>query len=146
MNFDPIRFVVVAMTVSIAGTSCADFSRGSAAGDGGAGDAMVDATVDGNAVDGGPLSFASDVHGIFVDGCQHCHAQGQQAGDTQFLLTGDAAADFAAVSAFVNTGAPAGSRALIKMSGQGHGGGTVYASDSTAYLTVLRWIQEGARQ
>src|SRR5881394_3176650 len=47
---------------------------------------------------------------------------------------------------FVDTSAPAGSRLLAKMTGNGHQGGTVYASGSPEYETVLHWIQQGAPQ
>ena len=89
-------------------------------------------------------SFASSVHGLLIAVCQRCHAQGQEAGDTQFLLTGDGAADYASVSRFISVSAPGSSRLLAKMSGTGHGGGTLYAVDSPEYRAVLRWIQEGA--
>jgi hypothetical protein len=61
-------------------------------------------------------------------------------------LTGDAATDFVTVSGFINGNAPASSRLLTKMSGNGHGGGTVYAVGTPEYETVLQWIQEGAPQ
>ncbi len=124
---------------TVLGTACADFSRGSGVPDGAGGDTVGDA-----GAEAGATSFA-DVHGILVDGCRSCHAPGQQAGDSQFLLSGNVATDFVAVTPFVNTAAPTGSRLLTKMTGQGHTAGTIYAPDSTAYQMVLRWIQEGAR-
>jgi hypothetical protein len=75
-----------------------------------------------------------------------CHAPGQMAGDTQLLFTGTAATDYPTVLNFVDTSAPAGSRLLAKMTGNGHQGGTVYASGSPEYETVLHWIQQGAPQ
>ncbi len=35
---------------------------------------------------------------------------------------------------------------LSKMSGNGHGGGTIYAAGSPEYETILHWIQQGAPQ
>jgi hypothetical protein len=35
---------------------------------------------------------------------------------------------------------------LAKMSGNGHGGGTIYAAGTSEYETVLHWIQQGAPQ
>jgi hypothetical protein len=122
--------------------ACADLERGpSSASNAGAADGAADDGPD----DGGALSFATPVHGLLLAACQMCHATGQQAGDTQLLLVGDAAADYAVVMPFVDVMAPGSSRLLAKMSGQGHGGGTVYAADSAAYQTILKWIQQGAR-
>jgi hypothetical protein len=91
------------------------------------------------------VTFAAGVHGILTGSCQRCHSAGGEAGDTTFLLTGDAAADLAAATPFVDVSAPASSRLLAKMTGRGHGGGTLYAADTPEYQTVLTWIQEGAR-
>jgi len=118
---------------------CADFSRGPAA-----------PVVDGGAGEGGAAnpdagaSFAS-VEAILVDGCQRCHAPGGEASDTTFLITGDPAADHATAAGFVDVNAPGSSRLLAKMSGNGHGGGTVHAAGTPEYQTVLTWIQEGAQ-
>ena len=122
---------------------CADLSRGAASSDAasstdaGAGGADLSSS-------DAAASFASSVHGLLIAVCQRCHAQGQEAGDTQFLLTGDGAADYASVSRFISVSAPGSSRLLAKMSGTGHGGGTLYAVDAPEYRAVLRWIQEGA--
>src|SRR5205085_6600844 len=118
------------------------FSRGSASipVDGGA-----DLLGDAGPSDGGTISFASTVHPLLIAGCRGCHATGQQAGDTRLLLTGDAAADYLVVTPLVDPSAPAASRLLSKMSGNGHGGGTVYAAATPEYQAVLQWIQQGAR-
>jgi hypothetical protein len=122
--------------------ACADFSRGptSVPFDGGA-----DVLGDVSAPDGGALSFATAVHPLLIAACKGCHAVGQQAGETQLLFTGDAATDYPTVSRLVDTSAPAASRLLSKMSGNGHGGGTVYAPTTHEYQTILQWIQQGAR-
>jgi len=123
--------------------ACADFSRGEPS-------PRMDASVpaEGGTEAGGDggaaLSFATDVYPLLVPTCQMCHAPGQMAGDTQLLFTGNAANDYPTVLMFVDTSAPAGSRLLAKMSGNGHQGGTVYASGSPEYETVLHWIQQGA--
>lgn len=129
-----------------AAAGCADWSRGAAAPD--AGDAGA---VDASSSDGGggsspdaAVGFAAVIHPLLLSACQPCHAVGQQAGDTMYLLTGDVAADSATVAGFIDLGAPASSRLLVKMSGMGHGGGSVFAAGSPEYLNVLRWIQEGA--
>jgi hypothetical protein len=144
MTFSATRygaFTAVAVTAILSTLgACADLERGPAA--------PVDEVPDGgadDATDGGALSFATPVHGLLLTACQPCHAAGAQAGDTALLLTGDVAADDAVVAPFVDAAAPASSRLLAKMSGQGHGGGIVYASDSVAYQTILKWIQQGAR-
>lgn len=134
------RAIQLASVMFALAVGCADFSRG-----------PEPVAVDGGADDGGApntdaaVSFA-DVHAILVDSCQRCHSAGGEAGDTTFLLTGDATADFTTVSGFVSVDAPASSRLLAKMSGNGHGGGTVHAAGTPEYQTVLRWIQEGAPQ
>jgi hypothetical protein len=124
---------------------CADLSRGAGSGDAGA--SLGEAgTADGGAQDqDSALSFATPVYGLLVAACQPCHAQGEPAGTTLFLLTGDQMVDYASVSRFVDVSAPASSRLLVKMSGRGHGGGTLYAAGTPEYQAVLRWIQEGAR-
>jgi hypothetical protein len=66
------------------------------------------------------------------------------AGDTKFLLTGDAMAEYAAVRALVDPAAPAASRLLAKGSGQGHGGGVIYGPKSPEYAALLAWIAAGA--
>jgi len=50
-------------------------------------------------------------------------------GDTNLIFTGAAPDDYPTVVAFVDTSAPAGSRLLSKLSGNGHQGGAVYAAD-----------------
>jgi hypothetical protein len=133
----------LACGLAFAGAACADFSRGEPsptvdAGQPGEGGAE---TGDGG---GAALSFATDVYPLLVPTCQMCHAPGQMAGDTQLLFAGDAATDYPTVLMFIDTAAPAGSRLLAKMTGNGHQGGTVYASGSPEYQTVLHWIQQGA--
>ena len=135
------RLGLAIVALAALGGGCADFSRGPAA------PAATDA---GTGEGGAPssdaaLSFAADVHGILVGACQRCHAAGAEAGDTAFLLTGEAAADLTATTAFIDVNAPASSRLLTKMAGQGHSGGTLFAAGTPEYQTVLRWIQEGAR-
>jgi len=134
-----------ALACGLALGACADFSRGEPSPKPDAG-----GTSDGGAETGGDggaaLSFATDVYPLLVPTCQMCHAPGQMAGDTQLLFTGDAATDYPTVLMFVDTSAPAGSRLLAKMTGNGHQGGTVYASGSPEYETVLHWIQQGAPQ
>lgn len=136
--------LALALGLAFAFVGCADFSRGAAsepATDAGpTGDAGDAATGDG----GGSASFAKDVEPLLVPTCQACHVPGGEAGDTTLLLTGTAATDFATVTAFVDTSSPKSSRLLSKMSGNGHQGGAVYAAGSPEYLTVLRWIEQGA--
>jgi hypothetical protein len=120
-----------------AALGCADFSRGGPAIDTGGG---MDAAAQG---DGGALSFATDVYPL-LSPCQNCHVPGGAASSTSLIFTGTAAADYTTVLNFVNTSAPASSRRLAKLSGSGHGGGTIYAAGSPEYETILTWIQQGA--
>jgi len=116
--------------------ACADLQRGPAP-------AVPEAGPDVTASDDGGIAFAT-VRPLLDDGCRHCHAAGQQAGDSGFLLNGDTAAEYLAVRAFVDVGAPTGSRLLAKASGQGHGGGTIYRVGSPEYAALLAWIENGA--
>jgi hypothetical protein len=142
--------LLAGLGLGLGGAGCADWSRGptstGAGADGGAGaDAAGAVGTDGGAEgSAAQLTFADPIHGLLISACQPCHSTGQEAGDTMYLLTGDATADYTTVSQFIDTSAPAGSQLLVKMSGSGHGGGTVYAADSPEYLSILRWIQEGA--
>ncbi len=74
----------------------------------------------------------------------NCHVPGGAASTTSLLFSGNAATDYTTVLQFVDTSAPAGSRILSKLSGNGHGGGTIYAAGSPEYETILQWIQQGA--
>ncbi len=138
----PRLFSAIAAICGALLPACADFSRGPASvpADGGA-----DVLGDVGAPDGVALSFATAVYPLLIAACRGCHAVGQQAGETQLLFTGDAATDYPTVSRLVDTSAPAASRLLSKMSGNGHGGGTVYAPTTPEYQTILQWIQQGAR-
>lgn len=138
--------VAGALACAMALAACADFSRGEpspapdagARPDGGGGDG---ATADGAA----PVSFATAVYPLLVPTCEGCHSAGNEAGDTQLLFVGEAAADHATVVMFVDTSAPASSRLLSKATGNGHQGGAVYAAGSAEYNTILQWIQQGAQ-
>lgn len=121
--------------------SCADFERGAPAPAAPTTDGGV-APADGG--DAGALSFARQVLPVLASACASCHAAGKEAEDSALLFTGDAAADFAAVSPLVDTAAPGASRLLSKAAGMGHQGGVIFGRDSAEYETILRWIQQGA--
>jgi hypothetical protein len=132
---------------SLTMAGCADFSRGPSSASGGDDASSPDAgtTGDGPPVEaGGGTSFAKDVEPLLIPTCQTCHAAGGEASDTRLLLTGKPDADYAVVTPFVDPSSAAASRLLSKMSGNGHQGGAVYTAGSPEYLTVLRWIQQGA--
>jgi hypothetical protein len=93
--------------------------------------------------DGGALSFAAGIYPLLTI-CQNCHVPGGAASSTSLIFTGAAATDYQTVLQFVDTAAPASSRILSKVSGNGHGGGTIYAAGTTQYETILAWIQQGA--
>src|SRR3954468_5994301 len=133
------RWALVAL-VAGAPVGCADFSRGAT-------QLSTDETPDaGGSGDGqGTLSFATDVDPLLTI-CQNCHVPGGAASATSLLFAGNAATDYPTMLKFVDTSAPEGSRLLSKMSGNGHGGGTIYAAGTPEYETVLHWIQQGAPQ
>jgi len=149
MSSEP-RFIRGLVAAALAGGlalgACADFSRGEPSPKPDAGSGTDGGGVEGGGEGGAALSFATDVEPLLVPTCQACHAPGQTAGDTQLLFTGTADTDYATVLMFVDTSAPAGSRLLSKMTGNGHQGGTVYAAGSPEYQTVLHWIEQGAPQ
>ena len=142
------RLVVVIAGLCAALAGCADFSRGdaTAVSDGASPSAAdgSDSVPDGGATDGVGSFFAQSVEPLLLSACQRCHSDGGEAADSQFLLKGDDTADFLAAARLVDASAPSSSRLLSKMSGNGHGGGTVFAAGSPEYQTVLRWIQQGA--
>src|SRR5690242_10476381 len=112
------RLVLLAGALAFA--ACADFSRGEPSPAKDAGGTQSDGGAEAGGDGGAALSFATDVYPLLVPTCQMCHAPGQMAGDTQLLFTGNAATDYPTVTMFVDTSAPAGSRLLVKMSGNGH--------------------------
>ena len=116
--------------------ACADLERGPAP-------LVPDAGPDTGPSDGGGVSFAA-VLPLLVEGCRRCHAPGQMAGNTSFLLTGDAAAEYKSVQGLVDVSMPGKSRLLAKASGQGHTGGTIYRAGSPEYEALLAWIVGGA--
>jgi hypothetical protein len=102
-----------------------------------------EATDAGALSDGGTLSFATNVYPLLTI-CMNCHVPGGAASDSSLIFSGNAAADYTTVLQFVDTATPASSQILSKVSGNGHGGGTIYAVGTTQYETILAWIQQGA--
>jgi hypothetical protein len=138
----PVRALALVLVGVLAPVACADLERGPTATSVAPDAAPPD---DGGASpDGGALSYATSVSPLLMP-CKRCHIAGQEAGDTKLLFSGDVAADYATVTTFVDTSAPASSRLLAKLSGQSHEGGEIYAVDSPEYQTILHWIQQGAR-
>ena len=91
-------------------------------------------------------SFRRVIHPLLMQTCKVCHTPGAPAAATHLLLSGDAAADHAAVARLVNVRTPADSLLLAKVSGQKiHAGGAPWADDSGPYARMLAWIQAGAR-
>jgi len=119
---------------------CADFQRGESSADAGV------TPRDGGGGDGGEtLSFASSVHPLLTSGCQSCHRNGGAAGDTSFVMTGDAEADYAKSVSLTDASNPPASRLLRKAAGAGHGGGAIYGESTTEYQTLLAWVAGGAQ-
>jgi mono/diheme cytochrome c family protein len=117
--------------------ACADFSRGPETTE------PSMSTDAGTHSDGGALSFATDIYPLLAT-CMNCHVAGGAASASSLILGGHAATDYPTVLKFVQTAAPAASRLLSKVSGNGHGGGTIYAAGTPQYQTILAWIQQGA--
>jgi hypothetical protein len=130
------RAEVLASLLLLAALGCADFSRGAPS-------PMTETADAGATGDGQTVSFATDIYPL-LSICMNCHVPGGAAASTSLLLTGTAGTDYATVLDFVDSSAPAGSRILSKVSGNGHGGGTIYAAGTPEYQTILNWIQQGA--
>ena len=131
------RWALVPLLVASA-LGCADFSRG-------ASPPQMNPADGGGTADGqSAVSFATGVYPL-LSICMDCHVPGGAAAVTSLLFTENATTDYATVLQFVDTTAPAGSRLLSKVSGNGHGGGSIYAAGSSEYETLLAWIQQGAR-
>ena len=93
----------------------------------------------------GELGYALDVHPLLDAGCERCHAAGESAGNTQFLLVSDdAEASYESTVEFIDLDSPGDSRLLAKMAGKGHGGGVIFDESSGEYELVLAWIEQGA--
>ena len=117
---------------------CADFVRGEYW------ELDEGASEEGTAGDG-VYGYAANVHELMDTGCERCHAPGNSAGNTNFLIhSDDVEASYASPLEFVDVEAPASSRLLGKMAGAGHGGGAVYDDRSAEYELVLAWIEQGA--
>jgi mono/diheme cytochrome c family protein len=137
MNSD--RRWALAPFLVVAALGCADFSRGRPTMDAG------EAADAGAPSDGGALTFAADIYPLLTI-CMNCHVPGGAASDTSLIFSGNAATDYTTVLQFVDTATPASSQILSKVSGNGHGGGTIYAVGTTQYETIQAWIQQGAPQ
>lgn len=102
---------------------------------------------DGGTADSGgppPPSFASDVLPLLRADCQECHSAGGEASDSGYLLDEDDQTIYTTTLELVDLDQPASSRLLTKAAGQGHNGGVIFDEDTTAYQTILAWIEQGA--
>lgn len=94
----------------------------------------------GNEAPSGPISFASDVKPI-LRVCASCHSGG--AGG--WVYTGNVES-YNAVLSVIDTINPGKSELLIKATGgNGHGGGSLFSSNTANYQTIATWISQGAK-
>lgn len=129
------RLVVAALALAIL-AGCADFKRGDYW--------EIGETGEDETADDGLYAYA-DVHEVLVAGCERCHAPGNSAGNTKFLLEADnLESSYTNVLEFIDTDSPADSRLLAKGAGNGHGGGTIFDESSAEYDLILAWIEQGA--
>jgi len=119
--------LLFALTAALAIAGCADFQRGPAPRDGGTDDAQV-------------VAFEKLVYPVLELDCVDCHSASGQAYNTSFVLTGDARLDRAMVVALVTPGNPSESRLLVQATSDSHGGGQLFATDSSEYQTIADWI------
>lgn len=133
--------LVGAALLGLLASACADVRRGVPAPD------PWEPPPDVPGIDGGTgegVSFAAAVLPILVDRCQSCHMPGGAAGQTSFLVTGNADTDYEETIPLIDESAPAESRLLSKASGIGHGGGAIFRAGTAEYDTILSWILNGA--
>ena len=121
------RSFLTLAAAALASAGCADFQRGSAPRDGGADDAQV-------------VAFEKLVYPVLERDCGECHSASGQASTTNFVLTGNASLDRAMVIALVTPGSPSKSRLLVQATSNSHGGGQLFATDSSEYQTIADWI------
>lgn len=90
-------------------------------------------------------SYAEETRTVLELNCGGCHRVGAKGGLSDFVLVGEANADYASTRRFVNLAAPTRSPLLTKARGEAvHSGGKVLATESPGYATLLRWIEGGA--
>jgi hypothetical protein len=123
-----MRFSWLCFVVLLSGGACADFHRGPVS-DASAVSVPVDDPV-----------FEEDVYPILQTLCESCHSQGKEAGSSQFVMTGNAKRDRAAVVRLVSPGYPAGSLFLRRAVGESHMGGQRLTIDGPEYQIISSWI------
>jgi hypothetical protein len=89
----------------------------------------------------GAPTFAATVHPILKNTCALCHRSGGPAAMTRLLLSGDPAADEAAVRRFLDPQAPEQSVLVAKASGQMHAGGAVIRPGDPRLATIVEWVR-----
>ena len=87
---------------------------------------------------GAEVSFSNNIVPI-LSSCTSCHRSG--AGG--WTYDGGEGA-YNAVVEVINRNDPANSALLTNAIGVDHGGGTIFSSSSDAYMTIVRWIEQGA--
>lgn len=85
------------------------------------------------------VSFSADVKPV-LQVCASCHAGG--AGG--WVYAGSAEA-YSRTIAKIDVQQPEKSVLLIKATGGGHGGGTLFGTGSSSYQTIVNWIAQGAK-
>jgi hypothetical protein len=97
-----------------------------------------------------PLFFTTDIAGLLANDCASCHNGALAGASAVYALASpaDNVADNTETLTKVDTNAPTASLLLLKAAADssvgGHGGGTIWATSSTAYATVLEWVNQGA--
>jgi hypothetical protein len=129
-----MRFKLILALLLASG--CADFKRG---------EYWDLGETAGEGADDGQYTYAADVHPLLDAGCERCHAPGNSAESTGFLiLSDDTEPSYASTLEFVDLERPADSRLLSKMAGDAHGGGVIFDDRSPEYDLTLAWIEQGA--
>lgn len=131
---------LLSVTLAVTVPACVDFERGPRVDDTG-----PSTPTGGGGGDGGEgASFAGDAHPVLMQYCHSCHQTSGSAQGASWLLTGDPDVDYAVTSSVINTANPADSRLLRQATGLGHTGGTIITTSSSAYETLIQWIEAGA--
>jgi hypothetical protein len=131
-----MRFRFALIPILAMASACADFKRG---------EYWDLEQFEGTAGADGDYTYAADVYPLLDAGCERCHAPGNSAENSNFLiLTDDLEGSYASTLEFVDLDNPAESRLLGKMAGSGHGGGVIFDDHSPEYELTLAWIEQGA--
>lgn len=90
--------------------------------------------------------FSPEVHRLLTNACGSCHAEGQFAGGTSYLVPSDPHAHFVAARSLVTPGNASKSKLYTRALGSEHAAGAIFTEDSEEAKLIAKWIDEGAHE